>query len=349
MATFTSPPAGVIRRAGPTNPISAILQSIVGIFIGILLILLLAPPLLWFAESQDSAKIFSFSKEVLPTSGAKGFIRTMDIAAADSPLPCYQNKVEGNCLYYNYRQEELQFTAKDHCGQLSENQKVIEVRGQECHRDSNDEEVCEQCYIVNESNWKTTVSERRFQPFTIGSFKVSDPDSAKVLGAEQYTNQIDETHREEMAYYKDSTRLLVAGSSDGMTISHGGNSKYLLVSSMDYQATYDTLKANDVMIGWILRIAAFVVLLIGYSMIFGPISVMSNYVRKIPMIGRFIDNAVGGVIFLVSMLLAIVHFTVLWMLIMIVKNIVVIAVLVLVIGLVFYFFTRNRKPELKPA
>jgi hypothetical protein len=146
-----------------------------------------------------------------------------------------------------------------------------------------------------------------------------------------------------MNYFKDNMRLLVAGSSDGSTISHGGNKKYLLVSSRDYQSTYDTLKAQDRLIGWILRIVAFIILLVGYNMIFGPISVMSNFVRKIPFLGKWIDNAVGGIIFLVSLLLAIVHFIILWILIMIIKNIILIAVLVAAGIGIFYLYAHFKK------
>ncbi len=345
MVNFTAPPAGTIQRAGPTNPITAIMKSIVGVFIGIIIILLLAPTVLWFAESQNTAKVFSFSKEVASTSGASGFIRTMDTANADSPIVCYQNKVDGNCLYYDYKLEELQYTVKDYCGTLRQNQQVIEKKGQKCYRDSNDEEKCEQCYLVNESNWNVIQHENKFQSFSIGNFKVAYPNNAKVIGAGKYSKQIDTAHRENMDYFKDNMRLLVAGSSDGSTISHGGNKKYLLVSSMDYKSTYDTLKAQDRIIGWILRIVAFIILLVGYSMIFGPISVMSNFVRKIPFLGKWIDNAAGGIIFLVSLLLAIVHFIILWILIMIIKNIVLIAILVAIGVGIFYLYVHFKKNQ----
>ena len=345
MVNFTAPPAGTIQRAGPTNPITALIKSIIGVFVGILIILLLAPTVLWFAESQNTAKVFSFSKEVVSTSGASGFIRTMDTANADSHISCYQNKVDGTCLYYDYKLEELQYIVKDYCGTLRQNQQVIEKKGQKCHRDNNDEEKCEQCYLVNESNWNVIQHENKFQSFSIGNFKVSYPNNAKIIGAEKFSKQIDATHRESMDYFKDNLKLLVAGSSDGSTISNGGNKRYLLVSSMDYQSTYDALKAQDRMLGWILRIAAFVILLIGYTLIFGPISVMSNFVRKIPLLGRWIDSAAGGIIFLVSLLLAIVHFIILWILIMIIKNIFLIAIIVAVGVGIFYLYTHFKKSQ----
>ena len=95
--------------------------------------------------------------------------------------------------------------------------------------------------------------------------------------------------------------------------------------------------------GWVLRFVAFVILLVGYSMIFGPISVMSNYVRKIPLLGKLIDNAVGGVIFIISLLLAIIHFIILWVLIMIIKNIIYVALLVAIGIGVFYLYTHFKK------
>lgn len=344
MVTFKAPPAGTIQRATPLNPITAIGKSIVGVFIGIVLILLLAPVVLWVAESQNTAKVFSFSEEVSSTSRASGYIRTMDIAKADSPIACYENKVEGNCLYYDYTLEELQYEVKDYCGKLQKDQQVIEEKGQKCRMDSNNEEKCEQCYLVNESNWNVVEQVTKFQSFSIGNFKVSYPSKAKVIGAEEYSKQIDATHKESMEYLKDNTQILVAGSSDGSTISDGGKKKFLLVSSMNYEATYDALKAQDRFIAWLLRATAFILLVLGYKMIFGPISLMSNFVRKIPLLGKWIDNATDFIIMLVSVLLAIVHFILLWILILLLKNIVIIAIVV-AIGLgLFYLYTRFKKP-----
>ncbi len=336
------PGAGQIQRAS-SNPISVIFRSIVGVFIGILIILLLAPTVLWFAESQNSAKIFSHSKEVLSNSVVSGYIRTNGIANANNQMVCYENKISGNCLYYDYELEELQYTVKDYCGKLSENQKIIETKGQDCHRDSNDEEVCEQCYSVNESEWNVVKSENKFSAFSVGNFKVLNPDNAKIVGSDKYERQIDVNHRENMNYIKDGVNLLVAGKSDGHVISDGGKKKYLLVSTKDYQSTYDYLKSQDRFIAWLLRIIAFIILLVGYNLIFGPISVLSNFVRKIPFIGKFIDGAVDSIIFIVSLILAIIHFIILWILIMIIKNIIYIAALVAVIGLGFYLYTKFKK------
>ena len=343
MVDFTAPNAGTIQRAGPMNPIKMIINSIVGVIIGVLFILLLAPTVLWFAESQNTAKIFSFTKEVSSTSGASGYIRTTEIANANTPIVCYENKIQGNCLYYDYKLEELKYTLKDYCGNLGKNQQVIETKGQKCSRNNKGEEKCRQCYLVNESNWVNIKSETRFQPFSIGNFKVDYPNSAKIIGAENYNKQIDITHRESMRYIKDNSNLLVGGNSNGQVISHGGDKKYLLISTKDYQSTYDTLKAQDRILAWILRIITLVVLIFGYNLIFGPISLMSSFVGKIPIIGRWIDGAVGGVIFIVSLLLAIVHFIILWILIMIIKNILYIAILLAVIGLIFYLYAYFKK------
>jgi hypothetical protein len=324
----------------PSNPIGSIIQSIVGVFVGILFILLLAPVVLWFAESQNTAKMFSLTTEVLPTSAATGFIRTSAVANAHEPLACFEGKVQGNCLYYSYRLEELQYSTKDYCGTPQSNQRIIENRGSKC--DSNGQH-CENCYLVNESDWNTIQSETKFQPFSIGSYDVPHPD-ARIIGPETYANTIDATHRENMDYIKDNTNVLVAGDSDGKTISYG-EKQFLLVSTKDYQATYTQLKMTDIFIAWVLRIVAFLILLFGYLLIFGPISAMASFVGKIPIIGKWIDGAVGGIIFLVSLLLAVVHFIILWLLIIILKNILVIAIVLSICGLLFYLYTHFRKPK----
>jgi len=345
MVTFTAPPRGTINRAPPQNPISVIMQSILGVFIGILMILFLAPTIIWFAENQNSAKVFSFTNDVESTSGAVGFIRTMDVVKANVLVACYQNKVDGDCLYYNYKLEELQYTTKDYCGTLQDNQEIIEEKGQECYWDNNNEEVCEQCYLVNESNWEIILSEKIFQTFSIGDFRVDYPYSAKIVGAGEYNKQIDKTHKEEMEYINDNTLLLVAGNSNGKSISHGGNKRYLLVSTRDYQGTYDYLKFEDRKVAWGLRLITFIVLLIGYLLIFGPISAMSNLIRNIPLIGKWIDELVGGLIFSVSLFLALTHFIILWVLIMLIKNIITVTILIALGILIFYLYTYYKKKK----
>ena len=340
MPSFTAPPAGTIERAGSSNPISQIIGSIAGLFIGILLVLFLAPVVLWYAESQNSAKVFSHTLEVSPTSGAKGYIRTTSAAIADSKTPCYQNKVEGNCLYYDYKFEELQSEAKEYCGTLMNNQKVIETKGQKCDSDGRN---CQQCYLVNESNWFSTLTETKSNPFSIGNFKVNYPEGARVVGAQEYKKQIDETHRENLYYLKDNINLLVAGDSDGNVISHGGSKKFLLVSAKDYQGTYEQLRTQDRIIAWILRILTFIILLIGYNMIFGPISTFSYYVGKIPFIGKWIDGALRGTIFVISLVLAIAHFIILWVLIILIKNIIYVAILIGLGIAGVHFYTHYKK------
>ncbi len=324
----------MVRTKGLSNPIGNIFRSIAGVFVGVILILFIASLLLWNAESQNSAKVFSRAVEVSTTSGESGFIRTQGLATTDSKLPCYKGKVEGNCIYFNYVQEELQYETKEHCGTLRSNQELIEEKGEKCRKDSNDEEVCEKCYLVKESNWNVVVRENEFQSFTLGNYKVDS--LGKVLGYEQYSKEIDSTHRESMKYIKDESKLLVAGVSDGQTIRDGGKKKFLLFSTKDYESTLTQLKSQDKFVALMLRILTFVCLLVGYGMIFGPISVMSNFVRKVPLIGKFIDGAVDGVIFIASIVLAVVHFILLWVLITILKNIVYIVLFcALLFGIVF--------------
>ncbi len=342
MVDFQAPSLGTVQRAPSSNPISLLFKSVVGIFIGLLLLVVFSPVVLWFAESQNSAKVFSLTKEVESTSGATGYIRTTAIATATTPLPCYTNTVAGNCLYYDYHQEELQYKVKDYCGVLQQNQQVLEKKGQQCNRDNNDEEQCEQCYTVNESNWNVLFKETKFPPFSLGNFKVLESENAKIIGAEEYKKDIDATHRESMSYIKDTSSLLVAGNSDGGVISDGGNKKYLLLSTKDYQQTYTLLKKQDKFLAIFLRLMTLLILFIGYNLLFGPLSVMSNYVRKIPIIGRWIDGAVGFVIFLVSLLLALLHFALLWILIIFLKNIFFIAIAVAVLFLLFHLFTHFR-------
>ncbi len=292
-----------------------------------------------------SFAIFSQTQEVGSTSGTSGYIRTTDIALAQTTQPCYEQKISGNCLYYKYELEELQYTAKEHCGSTSSNQQIIEKRGEKCERDSNDEEKCQQCYLVNESNWNIIKTELKFSPFSLGNFKVNYPHNAKIIGAGKYEQQLDTTHKEHLEYIFENSKILVAGNSDGQAISHNEDENQLIISTLNYEGTYNALKKEDSTRAWIFCIVALNILIFGYLLIFGPISVMSNFVRKIPLLGKWIDNAVGGIILLASIVLGIVHFIIVWILIMLLKNIILIAVLIALGGIAFYIYTRFRQPN----
>ena len=98
--------------------------------------------------------------------------------------------------------------------------------------------------------------------------------------------------------------------------------------------------------GWFPRAITFAMLLIGFSGIFGPISYFSHVLRRLPLSGHFIKEATGLIIGLVSLVLSVITFIVLWVLVSVIQNIfVLIGVLALLgVGLAVYM-KMKKEPE----
>jgi hypothetical protein len=80
------------------------------------------------------------------------------------------------------------------------------------------------------------------------------------------------------------------------------NSTLYRLFSEDREAAIATLASEHKMITWILRAVGFLMMWIGLSMVFGPLSV---FLDVIPALGSFTGAATGGIAFIVSLILSI--------------------------------------------
>ncbi len=309
--------------------------ALFGVLFGILL-LLGSPVVLWMAESQNTAKDFASAEQIESTVEASGYVTFQGTPVVDDPLVCGERAV--NCLYYNLQNQELKTEQREYCGTPPQDARVLYETVVECDEDGNN---CQQCYWIEEDVWKTITSETDYGTAKVGSYTVNFSDGALMLGLADETIMLSETERDVWSYFPVPTELRVAGDAVGNIVD--GAEKTYVLSPYDYEGTLESLQMRDSMIKWALRAVTFVLLFLGFSLILGPISFLGHATRKIPLLGSLLKGGTKFLVGLVSFILAVICFVVLWLLVTVVKNIFLIIGLGLVIAAVVYILIRRKK------
>lgn len=309
--------------------------AIMGVFIGIALILG-SPWVLWSAESQHTAKDFQSAQQVEADSGVSGYVTFQGVPTVAAPLECVEG--QASCLYAKVENQELKTIQEEQCGQTTSDARVLYSTVMECDEDGAN---CQQCYQVERDVWTTVNESTQFTDATVGGYTVKFNDTAMMLGLEEKIIEHTTTTRDVWSTFPVPGELRVAGDASNNMVS-GAQTTYVL-SPYGYEQTMTTLQAGDDANKWMFRIITFLMLFIGYSSIFGPLSYFSHLMRKVPLIGPFIKEGAKMVIGLVSFLLAVATFLVVWGVIALVKNIwVVMAVLILGFAIFFFFLKKGR-------
>lgn len=308
--------------------------AIAGVFFGILLVLG-SPVALWYAENQHTAKDFASATQVEATSGTDGYVSFTGTPEVATPLACVEG--QKSCLYYKEENQELVTVTEEQCGTVSQDARIIQNTVQECDEDGN----CKQCYQVERDEWQTKTTDEQFGSAVVGAYTVNFSSEAIMFDKEETIVEHSATTRDRWTTFAVPSALTVAGDATGGVIS--GAAKTYVLSSYDHAQTLSKLEARDSGMGWMLRAITFGMLFIGFCSIFGPISYFSHLLRKIPLIGSFIKEATGLVVGIVSFLLALVTFAILWILVMFIKNIVVLIAVMAVLGILFALYMKNKK------
>lgn len=104
-----------------------------------------------------------------------------------------------------------------------------------------------------------------------------------------------------------------------------------------------TLKTEHKVMGWILRIIGFVLMWIGLTLIYGPISA---FLDVLPFLGKISRSLIAIVTFLIALILSIIT----TLLSMIFHNTIVLIIFIIVVGAVLFFvFTGKKKTKAEPA
>ncbi|MDP2625098.1 MAG: TMEM43 family protein [Candidatus Peregrinibacteria bacterium] len=330
----TGGPTGVRYRKGQTLG-----GAIMGVFVGIILVFA-SPFVLWQAESQDTAANFQSATQVDASTVTDGYVTFQDTPVVDESLSCVEGINE--CLYYELENQNLNTITEEQCGNVSSDARIQYETVLECDEDGNN---CQQCYQVERDVWETVSSSEDYsKDVQVGAYTVEFNSAATMLGLEEHIIEYSDTERDVWTFFPVPNELRVAGDSNNGVVTGAVESTYVL-SPYGYEQTLSELESRDAANKWMFRIITFVMLFIGFSSIFGPLSYFSHVMRKIPLVGPILKDAGKFIVGLISFLLAVVTFVVLWVVIALVKNIyIVIALLAVIIG-VFVFLAKRKKDD----
>lgn len=310
--------------AGGTGPVRMkkspnLFQAIFGVFFGILLVIA-SPMAMWFAQSQHTAKDFQSAQQVEATSASTGYVKfsgAPEFATADGGSACYAQE----CVYQRESQQELVTKVDLVCGnnvQNTETQRVLRQNGVECDENGD----CVPCYDVERDTWEEQNSITSLYDLKVGDYTVAPTQSTIYLDTREqivetgYSNVGNET-RSVYTYFPLPDQILVAGSSNGSTVTAG--EKAFVLSQFDDATTLDKLKARDRTNQIILWIVTFFMLFIGISLILGPLAWVGRQARFIPVIGPMLAKGSGSLIALASLLIAIPLWILIFVLVVLIK------------------------------
>ncbi len=330
---MTSGATGVRMKKSQT-----LIGAIVGVFLGIGLVLG-SPVVLWYAESQHTAKDFQSATPVESSTATDGYVSFTGAPEVAAPFSCVEGKE--SCLYYLEENQELETIQEEQCGDVSEDARIIQKTVMECDEDGN----CEQCYQVERDVWKTKTQDQQYGTAVVGAYTVEFSAEAVMLGLESTTIDHTATTRDVWTTFPVPDQLTVAGDASNGKIS-SAETTYVL-SPYDSAKTLSELESRDSSRAWMLRLITLAMLFVGFCSIFGPISYFSHLLRKLPIVGPFIKEATGLVVGAVSLLLTIVTFALIWVLVMFIKNIVVLLIVLALLGGGFMLYLKNKKEPAK--
>ena len=327
----------VSRNQEPLNVRTRKEQTLLGTLIGVLLgiVLILASPfVLWKAEGQNRAKFFESAEEVDVDSMQSGYITFQGPVEAAETLTCVNGE---NCLYFHLENQELKAVREEQCGQVSSDAEILSTSGKICDADGSN---CETCYQVERLVWTTVSESEDYNVAQVGNYTVEFNDTALMLGLEEEIITHSDSSRDVWTYFPIPEELRVAGDAENQELD-SAETLYVL-SAYDQEETLAQLEEKDSTNKWLFRGLTFLMLFIGFSAIFGPLSYLSHWLRKIPLIGQFINETTKALITLVSLLLALITFLILWLIVMFIKNIFII-IGILAVGLLVFFLILNRR------
>ena len=317
-----------------TRPQQTLIGAIVGVFVGVGLVLA-SPFVLWQAESQHTAKDFASAVSVEADSGTDGYVTFQGAPTVAAPLSC----VEGEeCIYYKVQHQELKTIQEEQCGSTTDDARVLYSTGNVCDDDGTN---CEQCYQVERDVWTTITEDEKYTDAVVGAYTVKFNSFALMLGLEETIVSQSDAVRDVGNTFKIPAELLIAGDAVGGTVS-SAETTYVL-SPYNQGQTLAELEALDATNKWMFRIITFFMLFIGFSSIFGPLSYFGALMRKVPVIGQFMKEGSKLIVGLISFLLALVTFLVLWVVIALVKNILIVVGLLVLGFAVFFFFLKKKE------
>ncbi|MFH1766486.1 MAG: TMEM43 family protein [Patescibacteria group bacterium] len=258
-----------------------------------------------------------------------------------------------NCLYVAATKEIFESREVEQCGELTKDQTLIKRIEDSCDEDGTN---CEPCYLVNEYDWTLEDTNYDYARFSINAYTVSPEGGANFIGTSNFVDYVyDESKtspivgdiRYNFTYLPADQQILVAGNAANNEIEGAYDGKPFVISNKNYEGTLAALKSQDKAMGWLLRIASLLAMMIGMLMIVGPITYFTNIFRTIPILGKHVDKGFDGVIKSAAALIGLVLWLIIFALVLLLKNILIVIAVLSVLGAIAIYLVKNGKMKFK--
>lgn len=332
---------------GQTGPITrkrepTLLERIGGVGLGILAILL-SPLAMNAAFNQHAAKDFAGAKEASVQDSSVGgyvWVRGAPVVNSTESAKCL---AAGKCVYQEEQKQQMSTTSKRECGTIVQNEsvRVLSANGQECDKDGN----CESCYLVERDTWKTIETVTTAPEVQLGAWKAKAVEGGVFLDTRAQTVErgVNATGVKERSVYTimdTPLQLLVVGQSNDGMIGDAGK-KTNVFSAFDQGMTAQKLEARDKGNRLALFAGTFVLLFVGWVLVFGPLEWAGRLFMGIPVLGSLLSQGTRAVSVVAALILSIA----LWVLLFVVVGLLQVwwLALIVVLGLLGWLIARGKK------
>ena len=339
-------PNGPIRRKKQPN----IFQAMIGDLLGIVLILA-SPIAMWMAGDQHRADDFAAAQEVSIDTVASGYVTfrgAPELVDPDAGLNCYV----GSCIYEHESVERLETTQDLECKNNIQEDEMTRILYQDGYEYDDETGETVPCYQVERDRWEMQSENTILNDVAVGAFTVAPHEGAEYL---ETVEEILETDfdfddraiaRSVYTAFLVPDQLLVAGEATNGSVVKPSERTYVL-SQFDSAVTMQKLDEIDKANRLFLWIATFLMIFIGYSLIFGPLHSLARIFLHIPglaPLGRAIAQGSREMIGVLSLILAVITWVIVWFFVTIIQVWWLgLLVVVLLILLGWWLSKRNKK------
>lgn len=338
-------PNGPIRRKKQGN----IFQAMIGALIGIVLILA-SPIAMWQAGDQHRAEDFASASEVAADTAASGYVTFQGVPSLvgeDADLDCYA----GACIYEHESVEILETTQDLECRNNIQEDDMTRVLYQDGYEYDDETGETVPCYQVERDSWEQQSENVVLNDVMVGAFEITPHESAVYLDTVEEIVETDfDFDDKAIARSVYTTFLLpeelrVAGEATNGRVVKPSEKTYVL-SQYDGPVTAQKLDELDKQNRLMLWIVTFLMIFIGYSLIFGPLHSLARIFLHIPglaPLGRMVAQGSRAMVGVLSLILAMITWILVWFFVTIIQVWWLgLIVVLLLIGLGWFLAQRNK-------
>lgn len=314
-------PNGIIRKKQQPN----ILQTIAGAFFGVLLIIG-SPVVMWMAGDQHRADDFKAAQSVSADTAASGYVSfrgAPEFIVPGAGETCFA----GTCIFEAKSVERLETKQSLECKKDIKQDEMTRVLYQDGYEYNDETGENIPCYQVERDTWKMQSESTILNDVQVGAFTITPNAVAEYLETREDI-EITDTDLNKKAIGRNvyttflmPEQLLVAGEATAGRVVKPSERTYVF-SQFDAPLTQQKLDEIDKQNRLFLWIATFLMMFIGYSLIFGPLHSLARIALHIPglaPIGRAIAQGSRAMIGVLSLILAAVSWVIVWFFVTIIQ------------------------------